>query len=340
MRAAIYGAGAMGTVLGAFIAKSGQDIDLITRNVSHVEALKNNGAHITGTVDFTVKVNAYLPEQMTGKYDVIFLMTKQRDNKNTANFLKGYLADGGVVCTTQNGLPEPELAKILGEENCVGCAISWGATFVGNGEAKLTSSPDKFTFALGCISGHNNKIEMAAHYLRLMGKVTVEQNFIGARWSKLIVNSAFSSLSAVTGLTFGEVAKGRTSRKLAQAILKEGMDVASAQGITPAKIQGHDLVKLLGYRGKIKKAVSFALIPLAMKGHKDIISGMYYDLIKGRECDIDYVCGVVAKYGKEFGVATPVANEVIALAHKIESGTIAASKENINILYSALKGKI
>jgi len=61
MRLAIYGAGAMGTILGAYLAKSGENIDLISRNEAHIEGLKNYGAHIIGKIDFTQKVNALLP---------------------------------------------------------------------------------------------------------------------------------------------------------------------------------------------------------------------------------------------------------------------------------------
>ena len=50
MRVAIYGAGAMGTVLGAYITKAGYDIDLINRNKDHVIALQQNGATVTGTI--------------------------------------------------------------------------------------------------------------------------------------------------------------------------------------------------------------------------------------------------------------------------------------------------
>lgn len=328
MRALIYGAGAMGTVLGAFISRAGVQIDLVTRNRAHVSALNERGAHVSGTVDFRVKVNAYLPEEMTGVYDVIFLMTKQRGNRETAEFLKNYLAEGGVICTTQNGLPEPLIAQIVGKENCVGCAISWGATFIGAGEAALTSSPDKLTFAVGSPFGDNPKIQKVAPYLRLMGEVSEESNFIGARWSKLIVNSAFSTLSALSGLTFGEVAKNFRSRRLAQAILKEGMDAAAAAGVTCAKIQGHDLVRLLGYKGKFKKAVSFALIPLAMKKHKRLVSGMYYDLINGKKCDVDFVCGTVVEYGERYGAHTPVARAAVELIHAIERGEKSISPEN------------
>lgn len=332
MRAAIYGAGAMGTVLGAFIARAGLEIDLITRNRAHVEALKTRGAHITGTVDFTVGVNACLPEEMTGKYDVVILMTKQRGNRETVNYLKDYLAEGGVICTAQNGLPEPSVAEIVGEENCVGCAISWGATFIKAGEASLTSSPQKCTFALGSPFGNNPKAQWVKPYLECMGTVETADNFVGARWSKLIINAAFSTLSAITGMTFGQIAKSRPARKAAQHILKEGMDVAAAAGVTPAKIQGHDLVKLLGYRGKIKQAVSYALIPLAMKKHKMLVSGMYYDLINGKPCDVDSVCGIVTEYGLKYGVSVPYASGAVAYVHEIERGERSISPHNITQL--------
>ena len=58
MKCAIYGAGAMGTVLGAYIARAGVEIDLINRNENHISALKQDGAKIIGTTEFTQKVNA------------------------------------------------------------------------------------------------------------------------------------------------------------------------------------------------------------------------------------------------------------------------------------------
>ncbi len=335
MRACIYGAGAMGTVLGAYIAAKGKQIDLINRNESHVAALKEKGAHVTGTVDFTVKVTALTPAEMTGKYDVVFLMTKQRQNAETVNFLKDYLSDNGVICTTQNGLPEFSVASVVGEEKCLGCAISWGATFIGGGEAMLTSSPDKLTFALGSAFTDKPdpaKINAVKSYLECMGEVTVDGNFIGARWSKMIMNATFSSLSAISGLTFGEIAQNRKTRKAAQVLLKECMDVAAAAGVKPAKMQGHDIVKAFNYNNPVKKAVSFALLPLAMKKHKLLVSSMYYDLIKGRKCDIDFVCGEVARQGAILGVRTPVADRAIAFAHEIEEGKREISPDNISEL--------
>ena len=127
MKVCIYGAGSLGTVLGAYVAKSGEEIDLVNRNKAHVAALKENGATITGTANFNVKVNAMLPGEMKEKYDIIFLMTKQLNNKEVVKMLTNFLADDGVICTMQNGLPEHSVSEIIGEDRTYGCAIGWGA---------------------------------------------------------------------------------------------------------------------------------------------------------------------------------------------------------------------
>ena len=342
MRACIYGAGAMGTVLGAFIARAGKKIDLFTRNREHVAALNACGAAVgfsVGGGGFAQKVAAFLPGEMEGKYDVIFLMTKQRENGAVVSSLRDHLADDGVICTMQNGLPEELIASVVGRERTLGCAVSWGASYISPGCVMLTSSPDAMTFSLGSPFGENDAVEGVKELLECAGRVETVENFIGARWSKLIVNSAFSSLSAVTGCTFGEIARGRTSRALAQALFKEGIDTALANGVTPAKIQGHDLVGWLNYRGALKKAVSYMLIPFAMKKHSDLISGMYFDLSSGKKSDMQFICGAVAAHARERDVEVPVTDAVLMLASGIEEGELTVSPENILRLTAVVGGK-
>ena len=88
MRVAIYGAGSLGTILGAFISKAGVPIELINRNKAHVEALQTKGAQVVGTMNFNQPVVAYTPDQMSGEYDILFLMTKQQHNAEVVQMLK------------------------------------------------------------------------------------------------------------------------------------------------------------------------------------------------------------------------------------------------------------
>ena len=139
MRIAIYGAGSLGTILGAFISKAGVPIELINRNKSHVEALKKEGAQVVGTMNFRQPVVAYTPDEMSGTYDILFLMTKQQHNAEVVQMLKGFLAPDGVLVTFQNGLPEMQIAEVLGEERVLGCTVAWGATMQSPGVCELTS---------------------------------------------------------------------------------------------------------------------------------------------------------------------------------------------------------
>lgn len=328
MKCAIYGAGAMGTVLGAYISKAGVAIDLVNRNREHVAALKESGAKIVGTVQFTQAVNALLPEEMTEKYDIILLMTKQRYNAEIVAFLKDRLKEDGALCTCQNGLPEPKIAQIIGSDRTLGCAIAWGATFHGKGVSELTSDPAALTFSLGAY-GKGNHLEDVKRLLECMGSVTIEENFIGARWSKLLINSAFSGLSTVTGCTFGEISVQKDARTVAQRIMKECIDVAKAAGIRIEPVQGHKIDALFDYKGKLKKALSFALIPVAMKKHARLISSMLQDLCAGKMCEIDFINGVVCEYGQTYGVATPFNARTVEIVHAIEQGSCSIEFDNI-----------
>lgn len=91
MKCAIYGAGSLGTVLGAYMTRRGTPVELVNRNRAHVEALRAGGARIRGTVEMTVPVRALLPEEMEGPYDVIILLTKQLHNREVVTFLKPLL---------------------------------------------------------------------------------------------------------------------------------------------------------------------------------------------------------------------------------------------------------
>ncbi len=332
MKIAIYGAGSLGTVLGAFLAKGGMEADLVTRNAAHVAALRSAGARVIGTADLTVPVRAFLPEEMADGYDLIFLLTKQLDNDGTVRFLASRLAEDGVVCTMQNGLPEPAIARIVGEERTCGCAVAWGATLVGPGVCELTSEAESLTFSLGSLTDRSaDKLPEIKRVLETMGPVAIEANFIGARWVKLLVNCAFSGMSAVLGCTYGEVAADVAARRCAQRIIKECIDVAAAAGIEIEPIQGKDVVKLLDYTGPIKRWISFAIIPLAIRKHRLLKASMLQDLEKGRKCEIDSINGIVCEYGDRLGLPTPFNDRVREIVHGIEAGTYAPRRENVGL---------
>ncbi len=329
-RYAIYGAGSLGTVLGAYITKNGGSIDLINRNKAHVEALRENGAQIKGTVEMTVPVTALTPDEMTGKYDVILLLTKQLLNKEVVTFLKDYLEDDGVIVTLQNGLPEPGIAEIVGSDRTMGCVVEWGAALTEPGVCTLTSEVDSLSFHMGKMEGiTDEKFNEVKEFLELMCPVHEETNLIGARWSKLLINATFSGLGTVVGGVFGDVSENKDARKVAIRCMKECIDVGHAAGAVFAPVQGKNITALFYYTNPFKRAISTMLIPIAMKKHRNIEPSMLQDLKKGKACEVDAINGVVCDWGKKCGVATPINDKIVEIIKKCQNGELTPCPENI-----------
>ena len=330
MRSAIYGAGSLGTVMGAFLTKNGVEIDLVNRNRAHVEALKQHGARITGTVDMTVPVRALLPEEMTGKYDIIFLMTKQLNNRETVTFLKDYLTEDGLVVTLQNGIPEQSVAEVIGESRTVGCVVEWGATLTGPGESELTSDPDSLSFHMGGMAGiPDSRLQQVKELLEKMCPVVIEENLPGARWSKLLINATFSGLGTVIGGTFGDVTGNPKTREIAIRCMKEVIDVGHKAGVKFAPVQGKDIVSLFYWNNPVKKAAAKLILPIAMKKHAAIEPSMLQDLKMGKPCEIDAINGVVCEWGMKTDTATPVNERIVKIIREIQAGTRKIGMDNL-----------
>lgn len=333
MRVAIYGAGSLGTVLGAYLTKGGIPVDLINRNKAHVDALNTRGARITGTVSMTVPVKALLPEEMTGTYDIIFLLTKQLNNPEVVTFLKDYLADDGQLVTLQNGIPEHGIAEIIGRERTVGCVTEWGATLTGPGESMLTSDPGSLSFHMGGMPGISDAaLERVRSVLSKMCPVILEPNLPGARWSKLLINATFSGLGTVMGGTFGDVTHHPAGRRLALDVMNEVISVGTAAGVTFAPVQGKNIVALFRCTNPLKRCLALLILPPAMKKHNAIEPSMLQDLKKGKPCEVDAINGVVSQWGRKTGVPTPVNDKIVSVIHDIQDGKLSPDPANLSRL--------
>ncbi len=332
MKCAIYGAGSLGTVLGAYLTKAGVDVDLINKNKAHIEALISKGATIKGTVKMKVKVKALFPNEMDDKYDIIFLMTKQLHNKEVCKTLKEHLTENGVICTLQNGIPEPGIAEVVGPEHTMGCTVEWGATLTAPGESTLTSEPDSLSFHMGKMEGiSDEQFNSVKEVLEKMCPVHIESNLIGARWSKLLINATFSGLGTVMGGTFGDVIDDKFARSVALECMKECIDVGRAAGVKFANVQGKDISKLFYYNNGLKKKLALSALPKAMDKHRAIVPSMLQDIKNGKPCEIDAINGVICEYGDKYNIDTPINDKIVEIVKKEQEGILELNKENIKL---------
>lgn len=321
MRVAILGVGSLGTIIGALITDGGQEVDLIDAYEENVKSLNNNGAQITGFVNKTVKVNAITPEQMDGEYDLVFLLTKQVYNSVALNQLLPHLHSESVVCTLQNGIPEDFVSEIIGKDRTIGGVVGFGATWKGPGISELTTAWDvvqKYAFDIGELDGRiTNRLEKISNILGLVGHCEVSDNILGIKWSKLLMNTTFSGMSAALGCTFGDVLYSERAMNSLAHIADETIKVARALRIKMVPMQGKNFEFLeLSDEADIPNKMDF--YKEVWTPHINLKASMLQDLEKNRNTEIDYINGYICKKGREVGIKTPYNDLVVKLVKKAE----------------------
>jgi 2-dehydropantoate 2-reductase len=331
MRIAIMGAGSLGTIAGAIITKGGRNVVLIDANKENVEALNKNGATITGTMDLNIPVKAITPDEMEGIYDIVLYMVKQTYNDVALKQLLPHLGADSVVCTLQNGVPEDAVAEVVGKERTLGGTVGWGATWIGPGVSMLTSEVKNMTYDLGELDGTTKERTIQVkEILDLIGETIIVPNLVGIRWTKLLVNSTLSGMSAALGCTFGEVLDNEKALTCAAHIGNEAILIAKARGIVMEPLQGHDLT-LLGFKTKKERASKFPMYHAIFGPHRMLKASMLQDLEKGKKTEIDAIDGVVSEWGKRLNIPTPVSDKVVEIVKGIEAGEYTYSFDNLKM---------
>lgn len=332
-RIAILGAGALGTVLGAYIARTGRQIDLIDSYRDHVDALNLKGACVIGTSSFTAPVHALTPDEMTGTYDIVFYLVKQTANSVALPSLLPHLHEHSIVCTLQNGLPEYRVGDYVGIGRVIGAAVGWGATFVSPGVSCLTSDSDSMHVVLGRIDGTiDQQVLEVRDLLSLMCRVELTNNLTGIRWCKLIMNATFSGLSTVLGCTFGDVLDNDRYLACAAAIAKECTDVARAASVEIVPIAGNDFSGDLYYQDDSDLPRVMERYRILWRGQRRLKASMLQDIEKGKCCEVDAINGVVTRYGRVYGIPTPRNTRLVELIKLAQAGGLTLEPENIKLL--------
>jgi len=321
MRTAILGAGALGIIIGARMTKNGQQVDLIDSFKENVDALNANGATVTGFLELHQPVKALTPEEMTGTYDLVLLLTKQTANETALPKLLPHLHKDSIVCTLQNGVPEESVAAYVGKERTIGGAVGFGATWLRPGVSELTSSMEaveKFAFEIGEIDGVvRPRLEKVKEVLSTAGGTTILTNLMGIRYTKLLMNSTFSGMSAALNGLFSDVLANPKAMICVAHIADEVIKVCHGLGYRMVEMQGSDFEFLeLNSKTEIPSKMDFYKKVWGRHNNK---ASMLQDLEKGKKTEIDYINGVVCRGGRKCGIPTPFNDKVVELVKEAES---------------------
>jgi 2-dehydropantoate 2-reductase len=268
-----------------------------------------------------------------GQYQWILLCTRAEQTDTALDAILPLLAPEGAILCLQNGLPEGRVAARAGQERTLGAVIGWSASSAGPGQSALTGA-GKFILGSNDLGGRRH-LEEARALLARCFPTEVTKNLAGARWSKLALNCAVSTLGAISGLSFGQLANRRDARALALRVIDEVVAVGEAQGVELSRVSGLD-PRWLGDDGSDRAARSLArplqhlLFWLAARQRPAQRSGMLGRLLAGRTSgQIDDLNGAVLAEARGSGISVPLNEKLVALVHQIERGEAKIDPANL-----------
>ncbi|MBU0439347.1 ketopantoate reductase family protein [Staphylococcus succinus] len=334
MNIAIYGAGSLGTIMGAYLSAADHTVDLIDTFEEHVDILNKCGATITGTTDFHISVNAIKPEEINKTYDLILLLTKQTYNNDVLPLIKNILNKDSVLLSLQNGVPEEVIQQYIPRENIVAGSVEFGATFKGPGISELTTDYDTFknyALQIGELNGEiTNRLRELKGVLDSIGNVHLSDNLMGTKWSKLLINSAFSGLSAALNCTYGAILDNQDAFTSAMHVVDECIKAGHANNVQFANMGSLSMsvFENLNHSDKLKGF---------MQSSRRLEASMLQDLRKNRKTEIDYINGLVVSVGSKHNISTPF-NQIIVdiVSNASKSGKLPNFDNNLQKLKEIL----
>jgi 2-dehydropantoate 2-reductase len=301
-RILVVGGGAIG---GITAAQMQSDVVVLDANVEHVARLRDPGlVYEQQGVAHTVVLDAISGiDELDGDFDFALIAVKSPLHQEVLEPLVARSRIDTFV-SLGNGLIQDRIESIVGKGNLLACVVEWGGSNVGPGRLVRDSLGG---FMIGELDGSDSeRSRVLARCLEPVGHVRITPNVRGMIWSKLLINSTFTGLSAVSGLRYGGVAE--QGREAVFELWAEGVAVADAQGLELELIHvdphHFDETALADY----------------MKEGGSVRPSMLQDLEAGRATEVDVVNGGVASRGREFGVPTPCNDRVVELVHSMERG--------------------
>jgi 2-dehydropantoate 2-reductase len=331
-RLLIWGAGAIGGTLGAYLARADSNVTMVDTCVEHVDAIVREGLHITGPIDdFSVHVPAFTPQALRGTWDEIILATKAHHTDVAVRALHPHLTSGGCVVSAQNGLNELAIADVVGAERTVGAFVNFGADYL---EPGIIHYAGRGAVVLGEIDGRItprvNTIRDAWRQFDTGAIVT--GNIWGYLWGK----EAYGAMLFATALTDQSIADALAMphyRGLYVALAREVLAVAASRGVQPEPFDGFDPAAYLvtAPAGAAEHSLD-ALVTHNRRSAKSH-SGIWRDLaIRKRPTEVDAQLGIIVTLGAAAGVPTPLTVRLVSLIHEIERGARSQSLDTLDAL--------
>ncbi|UCE36113.1 MAG: 2-dehydropantoate 2-reductase [Thermoplasmata archaeon] len=299
-RFGIIGVGPIGSVMAAHLAKAGHSVTLVDILKDHLDEINRSGLTLTGfkemNVPFPGENLCYSIDKMRGrKLDVVFISVKASILPRVLPVLKKVTKPKTTFISLQNGLDAEDLiADVFGKEDTLRIVVNYAGNLIDNGKVRMS-----FFNAPNYIGVMDPAAEKNAKALaEVITAADLETAFTPEikkyEWEKTILNAALSPVCALTRRTMKQMMEFEETRMLVEMILREGIEVAEANGI---HFESGFLEHCMAY--------------LDNAGHHK--TSMHVDIERGSPTEIGFINGKIVDYGKLKGMPTPYNSTIVSL---------------------------
>ena len=325
----IWGAGAIGGTLGAAFLRAGHKVVFVDNVPEHVAAINARGLRIAGPIfEDTVHAPAFLPSDLIGQFDRIYLCVKALHTESAVRALAPHLAADGVVVSAQNGLNEITIAHEIGAERTIGCFVNFGADYL---EPGVVHYSGRGAAVIGELDGAMTDRIRSLH--RLMQdfdpKAVLTLNIWGYLWGKMIYGALLFG-TALTNDSIADVLENPAPRNILIRLGQEVGSVAAAQKVRTEAFDGFDPAAFAPDAPQSAVDKSFADMVAHNRRSTKSHSGIWRDLaIRKRKTEVVAQLGPIVALGQEQSVPTPLTRRLIEMIEAIEAGTRPLSMKNL-----------
>ena len=298
MRIGIVGIGGVGGYFGGKLAKEYQNspehqIIFIARG-KHLAAIKKKGLQLfTREGDYVARpALATDNPAYAGIFDLVFFCVKSYSLESSAQVLKANINKNTVVIPLLNGVNIAErLRAFLTDADTVRGCVYISSFIKKPGVVCQTEGSCKLIF--GTDDEFTNQYQYILDML-LKAKINTEltNRISEVLWTKYLLMCPLGSLTSVTGKTYGGIMVDQILRQKLRGMMQEVATIARARNISFPENAVEKTMELVG---------SFAY---------DTKTSMQMDREKGKQTEIDTLTAYICKAGKEFGIPTPLHNEI------------------------------
>ncbi len=224
---AIVGAGAIGSIIGAHLARSSHSVVMLVRARRALQ-IAQDGLRIKGLVEFSQSVPTLTaPSQLTGA-GVLIMATKTYVTEAVLASLRR--ADIGVAFSIQNGMMKDDLlADAFGKQRVLGSLANLSGEMLGSGEVLFTRNATLF---VGELDGNDSaRARQIAETIDAAGvRASADPDILSLEWSKFAAYAALMALSVTTrALTWKYLIDAGTARVLVRLVREVGMLAAACE---------------------------------------------------------------------------------------------------------------